>query len=66
MSEKAARKLWLYYWWCEFKEGGHGPFLRTTYSSKLHTANRMQAYDRENDCVVGKMHKIQIEMEAPK
>lgn len=59
------QKFWLYLWWCEFPKTGHGPFLKFTYSSSHWSTNRMQAYDRENGCKVGKMHKMQIEMEAP-
>lgn len=63
---KTKRKIWLY-WWLRrvaYTDGTFGEaHVYTTYTKKLDTASRMQAFHKETGDKVGRMRKMQVEVE---
>jgi hypothetical protein len=60
------QKIWIYWWWVRvgLSDGSLSePWINTTYSRRLHTANRMQAYHKEDGGKCGRMHRMQVEIE---
>jgi hypothetical protein len=54
---------YIYYWWFD---SGHGPWIHTTASRKLHTASRLQSYHKENGWPVSRMKTVRVKLPPKK
>jgi len=52
------------YWWVQTRMGD--PHVHTTFTSKRHTASRLQSYHKENGWPVSRMKTVRVKLSPKK